>query len=109
MVTRSSSRAATTPCRAGGLGAATQINGGGADVPSSPEKTVTERFSIGADDSVLVYEYTLFDPVYMSRPHTASIELARVPDDVPMFPYACDPEAAKMFSRSSGETLLDGE
>ena len=88
-----------------GLGAATQINGGGADVPSSPEKSVTERFSIGPSDNVLVYEYTLFDPMYMAEPHTARIELARVPDDVPMYPYACDPESARMFSRSEGETL----
>ena len=90
-----------------GLGAATQVNGGGADVPSSPEKTVTERYSIGENDSVLVYEYTLFDPVYMASPHTARIELARVPDDVPMFPYDCDPEAARMFSRSAEESLIE--
>src|SRR5690606_14042679 len=46
-----------------GLGAATQINGGGADVPSSEQKTLMERFSVSDDALTLLYEYTLFDPV----------------------------------------------
>ena len=90
-----------------GLGAATQINGGGADVPSSPQKTVTEHFALGDHDNVLVYEYTLFDPVYMEHPHTAKIELARVPDSVPMYPYNCDVESARQFSRAAGQSLLN--
>ncbi len=90
-----------------GLGAATQINGGGADVPSSPAKTVTERFSVGPDSATLTYEYTLFDPAYMREPHSARIELARVPDNVPMYPYDCDPEAARMFSRAPGASLIE--
>lgn len=90
-----------------GLGAATQINGGGADVPSSEEKTLTERFSTSEDGLTLIYEYTLFDPVYMSEPHNARIEMARASDDAPMVPYDCDVEAASMFSRGAGESLLD--
>jgi len=90
-----------------GLGAATQINGGGADVPSSPQKTLTESFSVSDDAQTLTYSYTLYDPTYMARPHTASIDLARVPDDTPMYPYNCDTDAASMFSRAAGESLLD--
>jgi len=89
-----------------GLGAATQINGGGADVPSSEQKTLTERYSVSDDALTLIYEYTLFDPVYMSRPHNARIEIARVADDSPMYPYDCNAEAARMFSRDAGESLL---
>jgi hypothetical protein len=89
-----------------GLGAATQINGGGADVPSSAQKTVTERYSVSEDGQTLLFEYTLYDPVYMSRPHTARIPIARVSDDVPMYPYECDVDAASMFSRRPGESLL---
>lgn len=89
-----------------GLGAATQVNGGGADVPSSKEKTVTEWFSVSDDAQTLTYRYTLYDPVYMTRPHTASIELARVPEDTPMYPYNCDKNAASMFSRAPGVSLL---
>jgi hypothetical protein len=95
------------PASKWGLGAATQINGGGADVPSSAQKTVAERFSVSADAQTLTYRYTLFDPVYMSQPHTASIELARVPEDVPMYPYNCDPDAAAMFSRPAGASVLE--
>jgi hypothetical protein len=92
-----------------GLGAATQINGGGADVPSSEQKTVTERFSVSDDALTLIYEYTLFDPVYMREPHHARIELARVADDSPMYAYDCNVEAARMFSRDAGESLLENE
>jgi hypothetical protein len=53
-----------------------------------------------------LFEYTLYDPVYMSRPHTARIPIARVSDDVPMYPYECDVDAASMFSRRPGESLL---
>jgi hypothetical protein len=89
-----------------GLGAATQINGGGADVPSSPQKMLTERYSVSDDGQTLQFEYTLYDPVYMSRPHTARIPIARVSDDTPMYPYNCDVDAASMFSRDAGESLL---
>ncbi len=89
-----------------GLGAATQINGGGADVPSSAEKTVVERFSTSPDGLTLIYEYELFDPVYMSRAHTASIEMRRVADDALMVPYDCNVDAARQFSRAPGESLL---
>jgi hypothetical protein len=91
-----------------GLGAATQINGGGADVPSSEQKVLTERFSVSDDALTLIYEYTLFDPVYMREPHNARIEIARVADDSPMYPYNCDADAASMFSRDPGERLLRG-
>jgi hypothetical protein len=92
-----------------GLGAATQINGGGADVPSSEQKEVTERFSVSDDALTLIYEYTLFDPVYMREPHEARIEMARVSDDSPMYPYDCNVDAASMFSRDPGERLLRDE
>jgi hypothetical protein len=75
-------------------------------VPSSEQKTLTERFSVSDDALTLIYEYTLFDPVYMSRPHDARIEIARVADDSPMYPYDCNAEAARMFSRGAGEHLL---
>src|SRR5690606_29159528 len=89
-----------------GLGAATQINGGGADVPSSEQKTVTERFSVSDGAMRLSYEYTLFDPVYMREPYTARIEMPRVSDESPMYPYDCDVDAASMFSRDPEERLL---
>jgi hypothetical protein len=92
-----------------GLGAATQINGGGADVPSSAEKTVVETFSTSQDGRELIYEYVLFDPVYMSRPHEADIRLRRAPADAEMVAYACNEAAARQFSRAAGESVLTPE
>lgn len=89
-----------------GLGAATQINGGGADVPSSAQKTITERLSTSSDGLTLIYEYELFDPVYMSREHNARIEMRRVADDALMVPYDCNVDAARQFSRAPGESVL---
>jgi hypothetical protein len=90
-----------------GLGAATQVNGGHADVPSSAQKTVTERFSVSDDALTLIYEYTLFDPVYMRKPYTARIEMKRVPDDARWVPYDCNVASASQFSRDPGQSLLD--
>jgi hypothetical protein len=92
-----------------GLGAATQINGGSADVPSSAQKTLTERYSVSDDALTLIYEYTLFDPVFMRAPHEARIEIARVTDDSPMYAYDCNVDAASMFSRAPSERLLQNE
>jgi hypothetical protein len=89
-----------------GLGAATQINGGGADVPASAEKTVVERFSAGEDGLELRYEYALFDPIYMSREHAARVALRRVADDALWSDYDCNVAAAAQFSRAAGESLL---
>jgi hypothetical protein len=89
-----------------GLGAATQINGGGADVPSSEQKTLVERFSTSEDGLELYYDYTLYDPVYMSAPHDARIVMQRVSDEEPWSEYNCDVDSARQFSRAPGESVL---
>ena len=89
-----------------GLGIATQILGGGADVPSSEEKSVLERYSIGEDDRSLILEYTVNDPVYLLEPYTGRVEFTRVPDDTPMYPYNCDLESAAMWSRTAESAPL---
>ncbi|KAF0187765.1 MAG: hypothetical protein FD165_2883, partial [Gammaproteobacteria bacterium] len=82
-----------------GLGAATQLNGGGADVPSSDQKTLTERYTTSADGRTLFYDYTLNDPVYLTQPYSYRISFQRVPASTPMYPYECDVESASAFSR----------
>lgn len=79
---------------------------GGAIIPSSDRKTVTERFSATPDGRTLVYTYTLYDPAYMTAPHTGRVELTRVPDDVEMYEYDCDTESAAMWSRDRSDPSL---
>jgi hypothetical protein len=87
------------PASAWGLGAATQIMGAGADVPSSEQKTVVERFSTTADGLTLIYEYTVSDPVYLNEPFSHRVEMARLPNDTVFYPFDCDIESASQFSR----------
>ena len=87
------------PASKWGLGAATQIMGAGADVPSSPQKTVIERFSVASDGLKLIYEYTVQDPVYLETPFSHRVEWARLPSDTTIYPYDCDVESASQFSR----------
>ena len=87
------------PASAWGLGAATQIAGAGADMPSSTQKTVVERFSVSPDGLKLTYEYTVNDPVYLTAPFSHRVEWARAPNDTPIYPYDCDVESASQFSR----------
>jgi hypothetical protein len=89
-----------------GLGAEVQALGGGADVPSSEQKVVTERYSVTADGTTFVYEYTLYDPVYMREPYQGRLELTRIPAGVPMYPFDCDVESASMWSRTNGDKPL---
>jgi hypothetical protein len=87
------------PASAWGLGAATQVMGAGADVPSSPQKTVVERFTASQDGLKLTYEYTVQDPVYLSAPFSHRVEWARLANDTTIYPYDCDVESASQFSR----------
>ena len=78
----------------------------GADVPSSERKTLIERFTATRDGRTLVYQYTLADPTYMTGAHTGRIELTRVPDDTPFYPFECDAESASLWSRTRGDAPL---
>jgi hypothetical protein len=89
-----------------GLGAEVQPMGNGADVPSSAQKAVRERYSVSADGSTLTLEYTMSDPVYLTAPYTARIELTRVPEGTQLYPYDCDVESAGMWSRTVGDQAL---
>lgn len=89
-----------------GLGAEVQPMGNGADVPSSAQKAVRERYSVSADGSTLTLEYTITDPVYLTAPYTSRIELTRVPEGTQMYAYDCDVESAGMWSRTVGDKPL---
>lgn len=79
---------------------------GGADLPSSEQKALEERFAVSPDGRTLVYSYELFDPVYMTEPYNGRVELTRAPDGTPIHEYDCDVESAKMWSRSRTDAPL---
>jgi len=76
---------------------------GGADVPSSERKRLTERFSASPDGDTLFYDYVLEDPAYLTGPQHGRVELTRVPAETQMYPYICDLESARMWSRDRGD------
>ncbi len=82
-----------------GLGIATHVNGGGADVPSSDQKAVIERYSLSGDGQTLTLAYTLSDPAYLTGPYNGRVELNRVASDAPIYDYVCDLQSAAEFAR----------
>lgn len=82
-----------------GLGVATHVDGGGADIPSSVQKTVVERYSVSDDGQTLTLAYTLSDPAYLTRPYDGQVELHRVSPDTPIYDYVCDLQSAAEFAR----------
>lgn len=87
------------PASRWGLGVAGTTNGAGADVPSSDQKKLIERYSASDDGATLTVSYTLEDPVYLTEPYSNSVELTRVSDDSPMYEYDCEVDNAARFSR----------
>ena len=92
-----------------GLAFATSVLGGGADLPSSVQKSVTETYSVSDDGQTLNVDYRIVDPVYLLEPYEGRVSLSRVADDAPMYPFECDLESASMFSRDLGENPLEIE
>ncbi len=69
-------------------------------------RTLTERFSVSRDGRTLFYDYRLEDPVYLTEAKRGRVELTRVPAETAMFPYVCDLESARMWSRTRGDAAL---
>ncbi len=57
------------------------------DTPISAQATITERFTMTSEDTI-VYEVTLNDPVVFTAPWTARLDWQR-DDDFGIFEYAC--------------------
>ncbi len=87
------------PASAWGLALAVDINGLGADIPSSNQKTVVERFSVSSDGLTLNVQYTVNDPVYLTGPYTGTAALDREADDAPIYDFKCELDSAERFSR----------
>ena len=87
------------PASTWGLAGAVNPTSGDADVPSSEQKKVIERYSVSQDGRTLTVTYVVEDPVYLTEPYSDSVELYRVADDTPMYRDECDFESASRFSQ----------
>ena len=68
--------------------------GRGRNMPGSAQKRIVERYTVSDDGTMLVLEYTLEDPVYLSEPFAARVEWDRLSDDVPIYEFDCDADIA---------------
>lgn len=87
------------PASGWGLGTASDELGVRTDIPSSDQKKLVERFSVSEDGQTLIVRYTMEDPVYLTEPYSGTALLKRVADDEPIYPYDCELDSAKRFSR----------
>ena len=78
------------PALSAGLASGWDLNGNGADIPSSTQKELVERYSVNEDGSELTLRYTVSDPAYLTEPYSAEIVWHRMPDDSPTYDFNCD-------------------
>ena len=78
------------PADAAGLASDWDPNGLGANVPSSEQKQLTERYTVSQDRQNLILDYTVQDPVYLTEPYEGRIEWQRLVDDAPIYDFECD-------------------
>jgi hypothetical protein len=85
-----------------GLASDWDLNGRGANIPSSDRKELIERYTLRDGGAILVLDYTVTDPVYLTEPYSARIEWQRVRDDAALYEFECDVEAANRSKLSTG-------
>ena len=89
------------PAMSAGLASGWEPNGNGADIPSSTQKELIERYTVNEDGSVLTVEYTVTDAAYLSEPYTAKIIWHRMPFDSPIYEFTCDAEIASRSTQNA--------
>lgn len=89
------------PALSAGLASGWDPNGNGADVPSSEQKVLIERYSVNADGSQLKLDYTVTDPVFLSQPYSAEVVWYRMPEDSPIYEFNCDAEIASRSTKNA--------
>jgi len=82
------------PAHGAGLASDWDANGRGANIPSSAQKEIIERYTLRDNGQILVADYTVIDPVYLEEPYSARVEWQRVRDDAPIYPFECDLDSA---------------
>lgn len=81
-----------------GLSSEAQPKGPPADIPSSEQKRVVERYSLSDDGQVLTLAYTLEDPAYLTEIYHGSLIMNRAAEGVSILPFECEINAAKRFT-----------
>lgn len=89
------------PAMSAGLASTWDPNGNSADIPSSAQKELIERYTVNEDGSVLTLEYTVTDPVYLTKPYTANVVWHRMPFDSPIYDFTCDAEIATRSTQNA--------
>ena len=82
------------PAHGAGLASDWDANGRGANIPSSAQKEIVERYTLRDNDQILVADYTVTDPLYLETPYSARVEWQRVRDDAPIYEFECDLDSA---------------
>lgn len=82
------------PSMMAGLASAWDPNGNGADIPSSAQKKLVERYSLSEDGAQLFLDYTVTDPAYLTEPFSDRITWHRMPEDSPIHEFECDADIA---------------
>jgi len=89
------------PAMSAGLASGWEPNGNGADIPSSTQKELIERYTVNEDGSVLTLEYTVSDPAYLTEPYTANVVWYRMPFDSPIYEFTCDADIASRSTQNA--------
>lgn len=92
------------PSMTAGLASAWDPNGNGADIPSSEQKVLIERYKVSEDGAMLVLNYTVTDPDYLTEAFSDEITWHRMPEDSPIYEFDCDADIA-LRSTQNAATL----
>jgi len=89
------------PAHSAGLASGWEPNGNGADIPSSEQKHLVEKYTVNGDGSQMTIRYTVSDSAYLSEPYSADIVFHRLPDDAPVYEFTCDAEIAMRSTQNA--------
>jgi hypothetical protein len=91
------------PSMPAGLASGWDPNGNGADIPSSEQKRLVERYVVSDDGARLTLNYTVTDPVYLTEPFSDQIEWHRMPADATIHQFECDADIALRSTQNAAE------
>ena len=90
-----------------GLATDFDYNGQNRNIPGSDQKTFVERYTLQDNNQLLVLNYTVTDPVYLTEAYSHELHWRRVSSEVELFTMGCDRAIALRSTLNAGapETL----